>query len=123
MDPKMRALVEAPLADPSRIYLPEGRGTVRRARPPSDISDETDGGLRLSRSKVAQMKERQAAEKLTKLFDYYAATDLSPERVAEHLGLYRSIQTGTDEKGRPTFDRILDVERAAAQLEWRRKRA
>jgi hypothetical protein len=37
------------------------------------------------------------------------------------LGLYRQQQTGVDDKGKPIFERVLDVARAEAQLAWRRK--
>jgi hypothetical protein len=66
---------------------------------------------------------KAAAEKLDKLFDYYAASNLTAEKVAERMGLYRQEQNGVDEAGKPVFVRVLDVKRADEQLSWRRKRS
>lgn len=122
IDKKMRALIGAPLADPCKIYLPEGRRVLPRG-PRSSEEACTDGGLRITKAQAADRKAKIAADKLNKLFDYYAGTNLSPEKVAEHLGLYRQQENGVDEKGKPIFVRILDVARAEVQLAWRRKAA
>lgn len=123
IDRKMQALIDAPLADPVKINLPEGRQLAKRGSRIRDTGDETDGGLRLTRQQSIDRKEKAANEKLQTLFDYYAKTSHTPERIAELMGLYRHQQVGIDDKGKATFVRVLDVERVRQQIEWRRRAA
>lgn len=119
IDPQMKALIDAPLADACKINLPAGKRSARRAQK-IDYGDDI-GCPKLSRKEIAARNAKAADNKLSSLFDYYATTDLSARRVAEHLGLYRKEQTGTDEAGKPVFSRVLDVKRAEGELAWRRK--
>lgn len=118
MDKRMQALIDAPLADPAKIYLPEGK---RRApySPRAKYHDEEMPG-KLTGAQMAERKQKAASEKLTKLYDYYATTDLSFEKIAQHMGIYRQDQTGVDDKGKPVFVRVLDVKTVEAQIAWRR---
>lgn len=118
IDKEMRALIDAPLADPLKINLPKGRRPLPRGT--KDRSDSIPCA-KLSSQQLKDRKIKAEADKLNKLLDYYATTDLPAAKVAEHLGLYRQHQTGVDDKGKPTFERVLDVARAEQQLAWRRK--
>ena len=117
MDPLLKKLIAAPLADPLKIHLPMGRNPAKRG--PRGEPGIAEGHL--TRSQLKERKEREANEKLRKVLDYYGTTDLSPEQVAHHCGLYRQVKTGEDEEGRPIYERQLDVEKAAEELAWRRK--
>lgn len=71
MDEYLRKLANAPLADPLKIHLPEGKRPATRA--PKQIHQPREGDLT-----AAQIRERKAKEhtaKLSALFDYYATTD------------------------------------------------
>jgi hypothetical protein len=119
IDKNMQALIDAPLANAAKINIPAGRRSSPRAK-----KLEYDDGIgcpKVSPKELRERKDKAASAKLDALFDYYATTELSPERVAQHMGLYRNIETGIDDKGRPAFTRVLDVELATAQLAWRRK--
>lgn len=126
MDDYLRKLAEAPLANPLKINadLPNLNG----GRPfPAPREKRVNNGGRdghLTNAEVRAMKEKAQAEKLETLFAYYATTDKDAATVAQHMGLYKKVQTGADEEtGKPTYERVLDVERAAEQLKWRRARA
>jgi hypothetical protein len=119
--PEMQALIDAPLADATKVNLPAGRRSAPRAKK-AEYADEI-GCPKLKTSEVRARKQKAEDEKLGKLFDYYAGTDLTAEKIAEHMGLYRNDETGVDDKGKPTFTRVLDVRRAQEQIEWRRRKA
>lgn len=115
----LQSYIDAPLADACKINLPQGRRSAPRAKK-ADYSDDI-GCPKISGKELRERKVKAEADKLSSLFDYYyAKTDLDAERVAKHLALYRQTQTGTDDKGKPVFTRVLDVERAEQQLAWRR---
>jgi hypothetical protein len=119
ISPEMKAMIDAPLADAVKINLPAGK----RPAPRSRVEHGDDIGCpKVSARELQERRKRAAQEKLDKLFDYYAGTKLDASKVAEHMGLYRQEQTGTDDKGKPVFTKVLDVERASVQLEWRRAR-
>lgn len=118
MDKRMQALIDAPLADPNKIYLPDGK---RRA-PRSPRADCGDMPPKITGAQLAERKSTALSRKLDALYAYYAATDLSIERIAQHMGLYRQEQTGVDEKtGKPIFARVLDLKQVEANIAWRRK--
>jgi hypothetical protein len=121
ISPLLQSLIDAPLANATKINLPGGKSPAPRPKK-SDATDDI-GGPKLTMKQVRERKDRAAAERLSKLFDYYATTDLTAEKIAEHLGLYRNTQTGTDKDGKPIISRVLDVERAEQQIAWRRKSA
>src|SRR2546423_948271 len=122
MDKKMQSLIDAPLADPNKVYLPEGKRRAPYSPRAKYHGDEMPKGL--SRSQLAERKQKARDEKLDKLYAYYAGTDLSIERIAEHMGIYRQEQTGVDEKtGKPVFVRKLDLKEVEANIAWRRKKA
>lgn len=110
MDDYMKSLVEAPLANATKINLPQGRKPAPRS----------DGGGPEQRRFAADRRAAGVSSKRSALFDYYATTDTPADRVAEHLGLYRKEQTGSDDKGKPIFSRVLDVKLAETQLAARR---
>jgi hypothetical protein len=120
IDSKMQALIDAPLADPAKIYLPEDRRPAKRG--PRTQCDDI-GAPKLTGKQIAERKRKAASAKLATLFDYYAPTGLSAARVAEYMGLYRQQQDGTNDKGKPIFIRVLDVETVEAQLAWPRAKA
>jgi hypothetical protein len=114
----LQSLIAAPLANATKINTPGGKRPAPRVSK-QDFAD--DIGPKVSAKELRERKAKAASEKLSKLFDYYAGTDLTAEKVAEHMGLYRQEQTGLDETtGKPILTRVLDVKRAADQLAWRR---
>jgi hypothetical protein len=117
----LQSLIDAPLANACKVNLPAGKRSAPRAKP-HDLSDDI-GCPKLSTKELREIKKRNEAAKLASLFDYYATTELTGDRVAEHMGLYRQERTGEDKEGKPIFSRVLDVERADQQLAWRRKAA
>ena len=117
MDEYLRKLATGPLADPLKLNLPQGKLPAKRA--PKEQREPMPGDL--TTRQVRERHKRQAEAKLASLFDYYAGTDLTPEAVARHMGLYIKQQCGVDEEtGKPIYESILDVGRAAEQLKWRR---
>lgn len=117
MDPKLQALIDAPLANALRLNIPGGK----EALPPRPRG-QREQSLSPAERKARERKAADAAKKLDSLFDYYAGTDIPPAKVAEHMGLYKIVETGEVVEGKPVTERVLDVERAAAQLAWRRGR-
>lgn len=124
MDPKLKALVDAPLADPLRLNIPGGRDALppkpRERREHLSPAEKKERGY-LTGKELAQRKHDEAYAKLSTLFDYYSTTDIPVERVAQHVGVYRMVEIGTDEDGKPKYERQLDVERVRQELDFRRK--
>lgn len=122
MNQEMKALIDAPLANACKVNLPAGKRSIPRGQ-----KDQGDGDLgcpKVSAKELRERKRKAGDAKLNALFDYYAATSLTAQKVAEHMGLYRQEQIGTDEQsGKPIFTRVLDVKRVDDQLSWRRKQA
>lgn len=121
MNPEIKKLVEAPLADPLKINIPGGRDALPpRPRQPKEQRYPAPGDLT-----PKQVRERKALDeqaKREKLYDYYATTDLPAERVAEHVGVYRLEEDGTDDAGKVKYKRVLDVAKVEAALAWRRNK-
>lgn len=118
MDKHLRALVEAPLADPLKINLPEGKRALTRG--PKVQTEKAPGDLTLS--EVRERKRKELEDKQSALLDYYATTDKDAATVAKHVGLTVLVDTGrTDEDEKPIYERVFDVARAQAELDWRRK--
>jgi hypothetical protein len=115
----LQTLIDAPLANATKINVPAGKRSAPRS-PKVEYGDEI-GCPKVSAKELRERKEKAVAEKRAKLFDYYAVTGLTAEKVAEHMGLYRQEQTGVDDKGKPILVRVLDVKLAEDQLAWRRK--
>jgi hypothetical protein len=115
----LQSLIDAPLANATKINLPEGRRPATRAPKPEYV-DEI-GVPKLTGKQVREHKEKGRSAKLEALYDYYAGTDLPVERITEHLGLYRNEQSGVDENGKPIMVRVLDTKLVGQQIEWRRK--
>lgn len=121
MDKRMQALIDAPLADAAKIYLPDGKRRISRGpRPQYEDGIEAP---KVTSKEIAERKSKAAWKKLEQLYDYYAKTDLTAEKIAQHMGIYRQQQTGVDDKGKPIFGRALDVKTVEAQIAWRRKLA
>jgi hypothetical protein len=123
MDPKLKALVDAPLADPLRLNIPGGRDALppkpREKREHLSPTEKKERGY-LTGKQLAQRKHDEAYKKLSTLFDYYSTTDIPAERVAEHCGVYRLVEVGSED-GKPVYERQLDVERVRQELDFRRK--
>jgi hypothetical protein len=117
----MEALVDAPLANATKVYLPAGKRSAPRGKK-VEYGDEI-GCPKVSAKELRERKQKAAQDKLAALFDYYARTTLDARRVAEHMGLFRNEQTGVDDAGKPVFARVLDEKRAEAKLAWRRRAA
>lgn len=117
----LQALIDAPLANACKLNLPAGRAPAPRAKK-ADYGDDI-GCPKVGARELRERKKKAEQQKLDALFDYYAATELSAKRVAEHMGLYRQEQVGVDDNGKALFKRVPDIERAHAQLSWRRKAA
>lgn len=121
MDDYLRQLIDAPLANATRINLPAGkRAPVRAVK-----AEETDdiGCQKLTPKQVRERKGKATSAKLETLFDYYAGTNLSDAKIAEHMGLYRNEQNGVDKVGKPIMVRVLDVKLVEQQMAFRRKAA
>ena len=120
MDAKMQALIDAPLRENAgKLNLPEGRRPIQREVKPHRQPGPND----LTPAQVKERKAKELSGKHDLLLDYYAETDKDAKTVAGHIGLYRMVEDGTDEEsGKVKFKRILDVERVASELEWRRAR-
>ena len=116
MDPKLKALADAPLANPLAINLPEGRRPATRTVEPAREHRPGD----LTKAQIAERKRNAEYARLSTLFDYYSTTEVPAERVAEHMGLYRMVEIGAED-GKPVYERQLDVERARQELDFRRK--
>jgi hypothetical protein len=112
VSPEMKSLIDAPLANASKLNLPQGRQSAR--------------GRRVARDPVAdaEVRARKAAAlnaKVSTLLDYYASADTPAERVAEHVGYFRKEQSGVNKRGKAVFINVPDVERAERELAWRRE--
>ena len=83
MDPKLKALADAPLANPLAINLPEGRRPAPRDVDPAREHRPGD----LTKAQLAERKRDEEYKKLSALFDYYSTTDIPAERVAQHVGI------------------------------------
>lgn len=85
MRPEMQKLVDAPLADPLKLYLPNGTRTAKRA--PKVEYYETVGATRLTRKELDKRKADAASAKLVSVLDYCATTQVPFDRIAEHTKL------------------------------------
>jgi hypothetical protein len=121
IDKRLQSLIEAPLADPVKLAIHGEPRKIKRG--PRVRENDNIGAPKLSRDQLAERKSKQFSAKLNSLFDYYATTNLPAEKVAEHVGLYRQVQTGMDDKGKPVFTRAPDIKTVEAQLAWRRRAA
>jgi hypothetical protein len=89
-------LAAGPLANPSKIFLPEGRRKGDRKRSPAELED-----FRADRLAKKERLASEAAENMRKLFAYYAGTDVPLDRVAAHLGIDEDrARAGLAEHGR-----------------------
>jgi hypothetical protein len=89
--PDMQALIDAPLADPLKLYVPAGKRVIRRG-PRHAYHDGIDAP-KLTAKQLQDRKEGVYGEKLAAVLDYYASTSIPIERVAENTGL--SIEKAT----------------------------
>jgi predicted Rossmann fold nucleotide-binding protein DprA/Smf involved in DNA uptake len=83
--PELQALIDAPLADPTRINLPEGRRPLRRGPKPTYAGDM--GGDPLTSKQVRARKAKAEEMKLVAMLDHYGKTSVPFERIAKHLKL------------------------------------
>jgi hypothetical protein len=125
MDPKLQALIDAPLANPLRLNIPGGKESLppkpRAKKEPSLSPAEKRARGILTTKELAERKALEAQAKLTQLYDYYATTDIPAERVAEHMGVYHQVQVGTTDDHKPIYERQLNIGLVRAELERRRK--
>lgn len=118
MDKHLKALADAPLADPLKINLPEGKRPNPRG--PRIQTERAPGDL--SPTELKERKQKELQQKQSDLLDYYATTDKDAETVARHVGLYFTEEVGADEEtDKPILERRLDIKRAGEELAWRRK--
>lgn len=83
MDDRMKALVEAPLADANRTYLPEGKKRAPRSR-----KQHYADGIGVPKLTAKQLADRNTAHqdgKIRALLDYYATTNVPTCRISEHI--------------------------------------
>lgn len=122
MDDELKALAAAPYCKTiGKINLPKGRLPAKR-----EVAPEAPPGTGISRDEVKQRRVQAHTAKQEKLLDYYAGTDIPAERIAEHVGIYRTEEykpEGWEEGDRLATRKVLDVERTEASLKWRRDRA
>lgn len=82
MNREMQKLVDAPLADPLKLYLPNGTRTAKRA-PKAEYYDSVVAP-KIARSVLEKRKVDAASTKLVSVLDYYATTSVPFDRIAEH---------------------------------------
>lgn len=85
MNREMQKLVDAPLADPLKLFLPKGTRTVKRA-PKAEYYNGVDAP-KIARSEIERRKADAASAKLVSVLDCYATTSVPFERIAEHTKL------------------------------------
>lgn len=85
MNREMQKLVDAPLADPLKLYLPKGTRAAKRA-PKAEYYDSVEAP-KIARSILEKRKVDAASAKLVSVLDYYATTTVPFERIAEHTKL------------------------------------
>ena len=85
MDKEMQALIDAPLADPLKLYLPKGTRPAKLG-PRYRTVDNIDAP-KLTRKQIEERKVEAFSAKLCTILDYYAGTDIPIDRVAAHTGL------------------------------------
>jgi hypothetical protein len=108
----MKSLVDAPLANASKLNLPQGRQPTRSGRTVLDPAE---------RAAIQARKEAALNAKVSALLDYYAGTSVPARRVAEHVGFFRKQQNGANKRGKAVFINVPDVERAERELAWRKE--
>lgn len=64
----------------NKLWLPQGRKMVRQGPEQGELKRMAENHARKAR------QQREAAENLSKLLDYYATTTIPLERVADHIG-------------------------------------
>lgn len=84
MSPDMQALIDAPLADPNRVYLPAGKAKAKRGPKPQYHAEDLP---RLSGKKLKERKAATLDKKLSDILTYYAGTDVPVDRIVSHTGL------------------------------------
>jgi hypothetical protein len=84
-DLDLKAMADAPLADPLRLNIPFGKRTAPRGER-ARYYDGIDVP-RMTREEINKRKEEAFSKKLCAVLDYYATTEVPIERVAEHTGL------------------------------------
>lgn len=99
MDDTMKALVNAPLADPLKIYLPMGRRPGARGGKP--VYEGEFAPEKLTSKQVRERRENAQGDKVASLLDYYGTTNVPCERIAEHLRLdVDLVRTAMRNRGR-----------------------
>lgn len=118
MDSKLQRLADASMSVPGQALKKakaEAPPRPKRQRIAAEVTS-------LPKLTTQQLRERAAKlldEKRETLLQHYAKTDLPPERVAEHVGITKQVDTGKKwSDGNPVMQTVPDVERVAARLEW-----
>lgn len=98
--PEIMAEAERLLADPqarpsralreaayraNKIWLPQGRNGAQRSKEP-DLKQMAENHARKDR------QQREEAENVSKLLDYYATTTIPADRIATHIGKERDLE-------------------------------
>jgi len=98
-DVDLKALAEAPLADPLRLNVPFGTKPGKRGPRGSHYD-----GLEIPRLTQAELQKRRESafsKKLIAVLDYYATSSVPIERVAEHTGLtIEQAKSAMERRGR-----------------------
>ena len=82
----LQHLIDAPLGDAARIYLPAGRRPAIRPKKNEAVQDGIDAP-KLSNKELRERKAKQARHRLEEMLAYYATTTVPFERIATHTGL------------------------------------
>ena len=85
MDPKLETLRDAPLVDPLKPFLPEGRRPARRST--KAIYEGEFAPKKLTQKELRQRAEDAHSAKIVAILDYYATTTVPVERIPDHVGL------------------------------------
>jgi len=82
----LQHLIDAPLGDATRIYLPAGRRPAIRAKKNEAVQDGIESP-KLTTKELRERKAKAAWAKIETMLEYYAGTDVPFERIVTHTGL------------------------------------
>lgn len=94
--PNLQRLIDAPLADPLKINLPEGKRPARMGEKP--VYEGEFAPEKLSSRQMRDRKTNAYSEKLMAVLDYYATTNVPFERIAVHVKM--KVEEVADAMGR-----------------------
>lgn len=96
---ELQALIDAPLADPNKLYVPKGaKRVISRGPRPEYHCDKLP---KLTRDQVQERKVDARSQMIAAMLDYYATTQIPFDRIAQHTGLaVEKISEAMKDRGR-----------------------